>query len=101
MQHSMISDLPRRRPRRPVPDPLVRDGHARHITLRNPPRHLAAHRGAPASGPQTAFAAAVLLAFAALVMSWLFLPPDLALPLTSTLLLVLAAVIWLVGRNRS
>jgi len=35
-----------------------------------------------------------------LAMSWRFLSPDLALPLTSTLLFVLAALIALVGWNR-
>lgn len=70
------------------------------MTTRNPPRNLAARRGAIAAGPQAAFVAAVLVACAPLAMSWRFLSPDLALPLTSTLLFVLAALIALVGWNR-
>ena len=66
----------------------------------SPSQNLAARHGAASAGPQAAFAAALLIAFAPLALSRLVLPPDLALPLASTLLLVLAAPIAFVGRKR-
>jgi hypothetical protein len=53
--------------------------------------------GPSPTGPQLAFAASVLISFAALAASMTMLPKDLALPLTSTLLFVLAGLIAIVG----
>jgi hypothetical protein len=55
-------------------------------------------RAAPsARGPQLAFAASVLISFAALAAPATVLPRDLALPLTSTLLFALAGLIAMIG----
>ncbi|HKA75169.1 MAG TPA: hypothetical protein VKE26_25430 [Xanthobacteraceae bacterium] len=66
----------------------------------SPSQNLAARHAAASVGPPAAFVTALLIAFAPLALSRLVLPHDLALPLASTLLLVLAAPIALVGWKR-
>src|SRR5262245_63729363 len=66
----------------------------------SPSQNLAARHAAASVGPPAAFVTALLIAFAPLALSRLVLPHDLALPLASTLLLVLAAPTALVGWNR-
>jgi hypothetical protein len=53
--------------------------------------------GPSPTGPQLAFAACVLASFATLAVSTTMLPRDLALPLTSTLLFVLAGLVAIAG----
>src|SRR5262245_5261744 len=69
----------------------------RAMTMPSPSRGVAGQRGGWAAGPPAAFAAAVLIAFIPLAMSWLTMPRDLAMLLTSMVLFVLAGVIALVG----
>ena len=67
------------------------------MTMPSPSRGVAGRRSAWAAGPQVAFAASVVAAFAVLAVATLTLPGDLALPLTSTLLFVLAGLVALIG----
>jgi len=84
------------------PNTIPRDQEDRRTRapMPSPSQNLAARQGAGSVAPQAAFAAALLVAFAPLALSRVVLPLDLALPLASTLLLVLAAPIALVGWKR-
>ena len=70
------------------------------MTMPSPSRGVARRYGAWPGGPQIAFSASVLAAFAILATCWLTLPRDLAFPLVSALLFVLAALVALAGWSR-
>jgi prepilin signal peptidase PulO-like enzyme (type II secretory pathway) len=70
------------------------------MTMYNPAGRVAHRNGPSALGPQVTFVVAVLTSFAALTVCTITLPEDLAFPLTSTVLFVLAGLIALIAWGR-
>jgi hypothetical protein len=70
------------------------------MTMIHSARRLVGRTGRAGVGPQLAFAASVLMSFAAFATSIALLPRDLALPLTSTSFFVLAGAIAIIGWSR-
>jgi hypothetical protein len=69
------------------------------MSVTHPAKRL--HRASPwTRGPEFAFAATLLVAFAAMAACTKMLPPDLVLPVVSTLFFVLACVVALVALLR-
>ena len=67
------------------------------MAFTNPARRCADRSGPSGSGPQVAFVAAVVTAFAALGISAATLPKDFVLPLVSMVFFALAAVVTVVA----
>jgi hypothetical protein len=70
------------------------------MAITNPARHAAHRHHARALGPQLTFAAAVLVSLASLMISTTVLPRELALTVSTTLLLGAAALVALFAWSR-
>jgi hypothetical protein len=65
------------------------------MTIASPIKRSTQRKGASAPGPQVTFVASLVAALATLIVSITILPPDLVLPVVSTICFVLAGLISL------
>jgi hypothetical protein len=70
------------------------------MAITHPAKNFARRSSPWMRGPQVTFAVVLLIAFAVLVVSTTMLPSDFVVPLTSTLLFVLAGLVALVAWSR-